>query len=60
MSMIESNLEHEAVTRLFDMVRNGETDNCEFDQLDSMIYERLVEAYGTGEAEVCRQTQGAL
>lgn len=38
---------HQAVTRLFDMSRSGETDSCEFDQLDSMIYEQLVRNYET-------------
>ncbi len=38
--------EHEAVTRLFELARNGDTDNCEYSQLDSMIYGRLEQAYG--------------
>jgi hypothetical protein len=42
------NAEHEAVTRLFELARNGDTDNCEYSQLDSMIYGRLEQAYGTG------------
>lgn len=37
--------EHDAVTRLFDLSRSGEVDNVEFNQLDSMIYSRLLEAY---------------
>lgn len=36
---------HEAVTRLFELARSGETDNCEYSQLDSMIYGRLEQAY---------------
>ncbi len=36
---------HQAVTRLFDLSRNGDTDSCEFGQLDSMIYEQLVRNY---------------
>src|SRR3546814_20816607 len=43
----DENAEHEAMTRLFDLTRNGETDNCEYSQLDSMIYGRLAQAYGT-------------
>ncbi len=42
----DDNAEHEAMTRLFELARNGETDNCEYDQLDSMIYGRLEQAYG--------------
>jgi hypothetical protein len=41
----DSSAEQEAVTRLFELARNGETDNCEYTQLDSMIYERLQQAY---------------
>lgn len=41
------NAEHEAVTRLFELARNGDTDNCEYSQLDSMIYGRLEQAYGS-------------
>jgi len=37
--------EHEAVVRLFELARNGDTDNCEFNQLDSMVYARLQQAY---------------
>ena len=37
--------EHQAVTRLFELACNGETDNCEYSQLDSMVYERLRQAY---------------
>lgn len=50
----DSNTEHEAVTRLFELVRNGETDNCEFSQLDSMVYERLLQAYGADASSVGR------
>ena len=38
--------EHEAVTRLFELARSGDTENCEFSQLDALIYTRLEEAYG--------------
>src|SRR3546814_5572101 len=43
----DENAEHEAMTRLFDLTRNGETDNCEYSQLNSMIYGRLEQAYGS-------------
>ena len=46
------NAEHEAVTRLFELARNGETDNCEYSQLDSMIYGRLEQAYSGSEPAV--------
>ncbi len=45
----DADTEHEAVTRLFDLARNGETDNCEYSQLDSMVYERLQQAYPVSE-----------
>lgn len=45
MSSIGTETEHQAVTRLFDLVRTGDVDNVEFAQLDSMIYERLLQTY---------------
>ena len=46
MSYADSNsTEHEAVTRLFDLARTGDVDNVEFAQLDSLVYQRLVQAY---------------
>lgn len=42
--------EHEAVTRLFELARSGDTENCEFSQLDAMIYTRLEKAYGSDAA----------
>ena len=45
----DDNAEHAAVTRLFELARSGETGNCEYDQLDSMIYDRLQQAYGRDE-----------
>lgn len=47
----DENTEHEAMARLFDLTRRGETDNCEYSQLDSMIYGRLEQAYA-GEGAV--------
>lgn len=37
--------DREAVTRLFDLAHSGEVDNCEYTQLDSLIYDRLVRNY---------------
>ena len=45
---IGNSTEHQAVTRLFDLVRTGEVDNVEFAQLDSLIYERLLQTYDCG------------
>lgn len=42
---IDARAEHEAVTRLFDLVRAGEVDNVEFNQLDSLVYSRLLQTY---------------
>jgi len=50
----DDNAEHEAVTRLFELARSGETENCEYSQLDSMIYHRLEQAYGRDEPAVHR------
>ena len=53
---LDTSAEHEAVTRLFDLARAGAIDNVEFNQLDSLVYSRLLEAYdcdqaGTGGGE---------
>ena len=37
--------ESEAIPRLFELARAGQVDNLEFDQLDSLVYARLLEAY---------------
>ena len=42
---LDTSAEHEAVTRLFELARNGAVDNVEFNQLDSLVYSRLLEAY---------------
>ncbi|MEN1971976.1 hypothetical protein WCE34_06455 [Luteimonas sp. MJ204] len=41
----ETRAAHEAVTRLFDLSCSGEVDNVEFNQLDSLVYARLLQAY---------------
>ena len=46
--------EHEAVTRLFELACTGETDNCEYSQLDSMIYQRLQQTYAVSESPALR------
>lgn len=47
---------HEAVNRLFEMAREGDTASGEFEQLDSLVLEGLVRTYGaeeeTGESSV--------
>lgn len=45
----DENAEHQAVTRLFELARSGDIDNCEYSQLDSMVYGRLEQAYAGGE-----------
>lgn len=41
----DASAEHQAVTRLFELARAGTVDNVEFDQLDSLVYSRLLETY---------------
>ena len=36
----------QAVTRLFELACNGETTNPEFWELDNVVQERLLQAYG--------------
>ncbi|MGV8931412.1 MAG: hypothetical protein ACOH1R_04790 [Luteimonas sp.] len=57
MSTIDT--EHDAVTRLFDLACSGDTDNCEFSQLDSMVYESLSQTYAVNEDATMR-TQTAV
>ncbi len=42
---LDSSAEHQAVTRLFELARAGAVDNVEYNQLDSLVYSRLLEAY---------------
>lgn len=44
-AIIDTPAEQEAVTRLYDLVRAGDFDNVEFNQLDSLVYSRLLETY---------------
>jgi hypothetical protein len=39
-----------AVARLFELSRSGETENREFWELDSVVQERLLQAYGVAGA----------
>ena len=41
----QDSTEHAAVSRLFDLAKVGEIDNVEFVQLDSLVYQRLAQAY---------------
>lgn len=43
--IVDTSAGHEAVTRLFELVRSGDVDNVEFNQLDSLVYSRLLETY---------------
>ena len=52
MSMIDSNTQHQAVARLFELARNGDIDNLEFEQLDSLIYGSLEQTYRVTAADV--------
>lgn len=45
MALIDPGTVHDAVTRLYEMARNGEVDNIEYVQLDSLVYDRLVQTY---------------
>jgi len=46
-----------AVERLFELARSGDTENREFWELDTMVQERLLQAYGIpGALEYVTQT----
>jgi hypothetical protein len=49
--MIDSATQHQAISRLFDLVRNGDVDNLEFSQLDSLIYGELEQTYPVSEID---------
>jgi len=38
--------DHDAINRLFELAREGETGSGEFQQLDNMVFEGLVRRYG--------------
>ena len=47
---------HEILSiRLFELARNGEVDNLEFEQLDSLIYSSLEQTYRVTEADLCER-----
>ncbi len=50
--MIDSMTQHQAITRLFDLVRSGEVENLEFSQLDSLVYGGLEQTYRVTEADL--------
>lgn len=45
MPIADASAAQQAVTRLFDLSRAGTIDNIEFNQLDSLVYSRLLETY---------------
>ncbi|MGJ4728984.1 hypothetical protein [Luteimonas sp. SDU101] len=49
--MIDSTTQHQAINRLFDLVRNGDVENLEFSQLDSLIYGGLEQTYRVTDAD---------
>ena len=50
--MIDSTTQHQAINRLFELVRDGDVENLEFSQLDSLIYGGLERTYQVTEADV--------
>ncbi|MDH5832476.1 hypothetical protein [Luteimonas kalidii] len=48
--MIDHATQQQAIVRLFDLVRNGDVDNLEFSQLDSLIYGALEQTYQVTDA----------
>lgn len=50
-TVIDTATQHQAIGRLFDLVRTGEVDNLEFAQLDSLIYSGLEQTYQVTEAD---------
>ena len=53
--MIDSTTQHQAINRLFDLVRNGEVETLEFSQLDSLIYGGLEQTYRVTDADIERR-----
>lgn len=43
--MSESDTRHQAIVRLYELVRSGDVDNLEFSQLDSLVYGGLEKTY---------------
>lgn len=43
--MIDPQAQHEAIARLFELVRAGDVDSLEFSQLDSLVYGGLEQTY---------------
>ena len=54
--MIDSATQHQAIGRLFDLVRNGDVDNLEYSQLDSLIYGGLEKTYHVSDADIGERT----
>ncbi len=38
--------EQEAINRLFELAQEGKTGNAEYQQLESLVYERFIQSYG--------------
>ncbi len=49
--MIDSSTQHQAINRLFELVRKGDVETLEFSQLDSLIYGGLLQTYQVTEPE---------
>lgn len=54
--MIDTATQHQAIGRLFDLVRTGDVDNLEFAQLDSLIYGGLEQTYQLTDADRVERT----
>lgn len=49
--------EHDAINRLFDLSRDGQTGSREFEQLESMVYDRFIHNYDNARAESLGQAR---
>ena len=49
--MIDSETQHQAIVRLYELVRSGDVDNLEFSQLDSLVYGGLEQTYQVNDDE---------
>ncbi|MDH5823238.1 hypothetical protein QFW77_09595 [Luteimonas sp. RD2P54] len=53
--MLDHSGELEAVNRLYELARDGETDSSEYTRLDQQVFSALVQTYGAEEG-IVRQT----
>ncbi len=49
--------EHEAINRLFDLARDGQTGSREFKQLESIVYDRFIHSYDNVRVDPLGQVQ---